>query len=47
VLGVKDDVLSRENGIKEKEIRPYREFIREEDGEINAAIRRAILSNDN
>ena len=41
VLGVGDDVLSRENGIKEKEIRSYREFIREEEEEINAAIRRA------
>jgi putative transposase len=41
VLGVEDDVLSRETGIKEKEIRSYREFIREEEAEINAAIRRA------
>jgi putative transposase len=41
VLGVEDDVLSRETGIKEKEIRSYREFIREEKEEINAAIRRA------
>ena len=38
VLGAGDDVLSRENGIKEKEIRSYREFIREEEEEINAAI---------
>ena len=41
VLGVEDDVISRENGIKEKEIKSYREFIREEEEEINAAIRRA------
>ena len=41
VLGVGDDVLSRENGNKEKEIRSYREFIREEEKEVNAAIRRA------
>jgi hypothetical protein len=40
-LGVGDDVLSRENRIKEKGIRSYREFIREEEEEINAAIRRA------
>jgi putative transposase len=41
VLGVEDDVVSRENGFKEKEIRSYREFLREEQEEINAAIRRA------
>ena len=41
MLGVGDDVLSSENGIKEKGIRSYREFIREEEEEeINAAIRR-------
>ena len=39
MLGVEDDVVSRENWFKEKEIRSYREFIREEEEEINAAIR--------
>ena len=41
MLGVGDDVLSRENGIKEKEIRLHRESLREEREEINATLRRA------
>ena len=41
VLGVEDDVLSRESWFKEREIKSYREFLREDEEEINAAIRRA------
>ena len=41
MLGVEDDVVSWENGIKKKEISSYREFLREEEEEINAVIRRA------
>ena len=41
VSGIKDEVLSSESWFNEKEIKSYREFIREEASEINAAIRRA------
>mgnify|MGYP001576049070 CR=1 FL=1 len=41
VWGIKDDVLSDESQFNEKEIRLYREFIRKDDKEINAVIRRA------
>ncbi len=41
VSGIKDDVLSDESRFNEKEIKSYREFIRKDAKEINAAIRRA------
>ena len=41
VSGIKDEVLSYESWFNAKEIKSYREFIREEASEINAAIRRA------
>ncbi len=41
VLGIKDDVLSGDNWLDEEELRSYREFLRQEDEEINASIRRA------
>ena len=44
VLGVGDEVLSREGWVKESEIRSYREFLRGDEEEINGAIRRATSS---
>ena len=41
VLGIKDDVLSGDNWLDEKELKSYREFLRQEDEGINASIRRA------
>ncbi|MBU4320438.1 MAG: transposase [Thermodesulfovibrionales bacterium] len=41
VLGIKDDVLSEESLLNEKELKSYREFLRKEDEEIDANIRRA------
>lgn len=41
VLGIKDDVLSEDNWLGEKELKSYREFLRQEDEGINASIRRA------
>jgi putative transposase len=41
VSGIKDDVLSDESRFNEKEIKSYKEFIRKNAKEINAAIRRA------
>ena len=41
ILGIKDDVLSEEGWLNEKEIKSYREFLRKEDKEIDATIRRA------
>lgn len=41
LVGVRDDVLSTGNGMIETEMRRYREFMRDEGKEINAAIRRA------
>ena len=41
ILGIKDDVLSEEGWLNEKEIKSYRAFLRKEDKEIDATIRRA------
>ena len=41
VLGIKDDVLSDESWFDEKEMKSYRKFIKEEDTEIEASIRKA------
>jgi putative transposase len=41
ILGIKDDLLSDENRFNEREIKSYREFLCEDDKEINGAIRRA------
>jgi len=41
ILGIKDDVLSKEGWLNEKGIKSYREFLRKEDKEIDATIRRA------
>jgi len=41
VLGIKDDVLSEESWLDEKELKSYQEFLRKEDEELNASIRRA------
>jgi putative transposase len=41
ILGIKDDVLSKESWFNEKEIKSYREFLSKDAKEINAAIRHA------
>jgi putative transposase len=41
ILGIRDDILSKESWFDEEEIKTYREFLSEDDKEINAAIRRA------
>ncbi len=41
ISGIKDDLLSDESRFNEKEIKSYREFLREDVKEINTAIRRA------
>ena len=41
VSGIKDDVLSDESRFNEKEIKSYREFIREDNREADTAIRRS------
>ena len=41
VLGIKDNVLSGESWLDEREIKSYREFLRQEDAEMNASIRLA------
>ncbi|MDP3048452.1 MAG: hypothetical protein Q8N12_03340 [Thermodesulfovibrionales bacterium] len=40
VLGIKDDILSKESWFNEKEIKSYREFLGKDAKEINATIRR-------
>ena len=40
-LGIKDDVLSDNNWLDEKGLKSYREFLRQEEKEIDASIRRA------
>jgi hypothetical protein len=37
VLGIKDNVLSGESWLDEREIKSYREFLRQEDAEMNAS----------
>ena len=41
VLGIKDEVLSEDSWLDEKELKSYREFLRQEDEGINASIRQA------
>ncbi len=41
VLGVKDDVLSKESWLDEREMKSYRKFLKEDDTKIEATIRRA------
>jgi len=41
ILGIKDEVLSKESWFSEKEIKLYREFLRKEAEGVNALIRRA------
>ncbi len=41
VLGIKDDVLSESSWLDEKEAKSYRIFLKQEDEEMNASIRRA------
>ncbi len=41
MLGIKDGVLSEEGWFDEKRLKSYREFLRKEDEDINATIRRA------
>jgi putative transposase len=37
ILGIRDDILSRESWFDEEGIKTYREFLSEDDNEINAA----------
>jgi len=41
VSGMKDDILSRESWLEERELNVYREFLRHEDKETEASIRKA------
>jgi putative transposase len=41
ILGIKDEVLSKESWFGDKEIKSYREFLRRDVKEVNALIRRA------
>ncbi len=41
VLGIKDDVLSESSWLGEKEVKSYCNFLKQEDEEMNASIRRA------